>query len=363
MPRKDRQMEFDVLYQLPVGPQQNTQERYRETLDQISLADELGFTTVWLTEGHFQIERCSTPTPQLLNAAIAARTERIRLGTAITLLPVHNPLRIAEEAAVLDVLSGGRVELGVGRAFYKKHFTAYGVPFDERTERLAEAVEVLRLAWADEPLTYEGRYYNYHDIPVTPKPLQGVNIPIRIAAESDESVEFAAHRDLPILTSITTSRRDKLRRLTQKYRELRAELHGRPVPLTDNYMQAGVYVTEDGDQARAEAQPGILHWEEVLGATTSASFTPLGAAPSTVDYGLARTILENADLSYETILDEQTAIGTPDEVAAKIERMGQEFSFGKIMCWFNWGGLIPHEKICASMRLFMKEVAPHLAGN
>ena len=362
-PRKDPRMEFSVLYQLPVGPQQSTQERYRETLDQISLADELGFTTVWLTEGHFQIERCSTPTPQLLNAAIAARTERIRLGTAVTLLPVHNPLRIAEEAAVLDVLSNGRVELGVGRGFYKKHFAAYGVSFDERTERLAEAVEVLRLAWADEPLTYEGRYYDYHDIPVTPKPLQGAALPIHIAAESDESVEFAAQRDLPILTAINTSRRDKLHRLTQKYRELRAELHGSPGPLTDNAMQLAVYVTEDGDRARAEAQRSILHWEAVLGVTTSASFAPLGADPSTVDYGLARTILENADLSYEEILDEQAAVGNPDEVAAQIERMARDFSYGKLMCWFNWGGLIPHEKICASMRLFMQEVAPRFTGN
>ena len=356
-------MQFGVLYQLPVSPQQSTQERYRETLDQVSLADELGFNTVWLTEGHFQIDRCATPSPQLLNAAIAARTERIRLGTAVTLLPIHNPLRVAEEAAVLDVLSGGRVELGVGRGYYKLHFAAYGVSYDERTERLAEAVEVLRLAWADGPLTYEGRYYDYHDIPVTPKPIQGANIPIRIAAESDESIEFAAERGLPILTAINTSRWEKLHHLTKKYRELRAKATGDSGPLTDNAMQLAVYVAEDGDQARAEAQPSILHWEAVSGATTGASYTPLGADAKTVDYSLARTILENVDRNYEEIINEQAAIGNPDEVAAQIERMAHDFSCGQIMCWFNWGGLISHEKIRTSMRLFMKEVVPHFAGN
>ena len=362
-PGKDPRMEFGVFYLLPVGPQQSTQARYRETLAQICLADELGFETAWLAEGHFQLDHCANPSPQLLNAAIAVRTERIRLGTAVTLLPIHNPLRIAEEAAVLDVLSGGRVELGVGRGFHKRHFTAYGVSYDERTARLAEGLEVLRLAWADPPLTYEGRYYDYHDIPVTPKPLQGANIPIRMAAESDESIELAAQRGLPILTAINSSRWEKLRHLTQKYRDLRAEATGDPGSPTDNTLQVPVYVAEDGDRARAEAQPSILQWWKVAGETIRASYAPRGADPSTIDYSLARTTLESADLSYEEIVDELAAVGNPDEVAAQIERLTDAFSCGQIMCWFNWGGLISHEKVRASMRLFMQEVAPHFAGN
>lgn len=356
-------MEFGVFYLLPVGPQQSTQERYRETLEQIFLADELGFNTVWLAEGHFQIDRCATPTPQLLNAAIAARTERIHLGTAVTLLPIHNPLRVAEEAAVLDVLSGGRVELGVGRGFFNLHFTAYGVSYDERTERLAEGLEVLRRAWADQPLTYAGRYYDYHDIPVTPKPIQGAALPIRIATESDESIEFAAQRGLPILTATASSRWEKLHRLTQKYRDLRTEATGDPGLLADNALQVPVYVVADGDQARAEAQPSILHWWKVIGVTTIASYAPLDADPNTVDYSLASTLLENVDLEYAAMVDELAAIGNPDEVAARIERFGRDFSCGQIICWFNWGGLISDEKIRASMRLFAQEVAPRFTGN
>ena len=120
-------MKFDIFYQLPAARTQNVQDRYRELIDESIEADRLGFDTVWLAEVHFAPRFSTMPTPLLLLAAIAERTTRLRLGTAVNLMPLHHPLRLAEEIATLDVLSGGRVEFGGGRGAFLLNYRGYGV--------------------------------------------------------------------------------------------------------------------------------------------------------------------------------------------------------------------------------------------
>ena len=184
-------MKFGVHFQLPCSPAQSAVQRYRDTIDQAIAAQALGFESVWPVEQHFEAETSILPAPMLLLAAIAARTTTLRLGTAVTLLPLANPVRVAEEIATLDVLSAGRVECGVGRGMDPAHFAGLGVAPAESYPRLEEGIEIVRRALAHERFSYDGRFHHLTDVTVVPRPQQWPHPPIRLAVNSVETLELA----------------------------------------------------------------------------------------------------------------------------------------------------------------------------
>ncbi|HVN28094.1 MAG TPA: LLM class flavin-dependent oxidoreductase, partial [Candidatus Binataceae bacterium] len=165
-------MKFDIFYQLPAASTQNVQTRYRELIDESIEADRLGFDTVWLAEVHFAPRFSTMPTPLLLLAAIAERTTRLRLGTAVNLMPLHHPLRLAEEIATLDVISGGRVEFGAGRGAFNLNYRGYGVDMIASRPLFKENLEFVTRAWTEDRLTFRGEHFKADGIEVIPKPLQ-----------------------------------------------------------------------------------------------------------------------------------------------------------------------------------------------
>jgi alkanesulfonate monooxygenase SsuD/methylene tetrahydromethanopterin reductase-like flavin-dependent oxidoreductase (luciferase family) len=150
---------------------QSGSQRYQDILAQIELGDALGFDTAWLGELHF-IPSFSCLASPLILAAAAQRTKRVRLGTAVTLLPLHNPVKKAEDAATLDVLSGGRLEFGSRERRHPVYFAGYNVPQDESRERFEESLEVILRAWTSERFSYQGKYFRVQDVRLTPQPLQ-----------------------------------------------------------------------------------------------------------------------------------------------------------------------------------------------
>jgi alkanesulfonate monooxygenase SsuD/methylene tetrahydromethanopterin reductase-like flavin-dependent oxidoreductase (luciferase family) len=174
----------------PNGPLTMT-DVYAATLDQTVLADRLGFDHVWFTEHHF-LEDGYLPAFQPLAGAIAARTERIRISTDIALLPLYHPIRLAEEMAVLDHISNGRMELGIGMGYVPEEFKAFGVPLKNRVSMTEEGIDILRLAWSDGPFSYHGKRYTLDDVDVHPKPVQPGGPPLWIAAMSEAGALRAA---------------------------------------------------------------------------------------------------------------------------------------------------------------------------
>ena len=157
-------MRFGFFDQLPRADWQSESQRYQDILAQIELGDELGFDTAWLGELHFIPSFSCLASPLMILAAAAQRTKRIRLGTAVTLLPLHNPVKMAEDAATLDVLSDGRLEFGVGRGATPVYFAGYNVPQEESRERFEESLEIILRAWTSERLSYEGKYFRVQDV-------------------------------------------------------------------------------------------------------------------------------------------------------------------------------------------------------
>ena len=163
-------MKFGLHYQLPCHDSQSPVQRYRDTLDQAIYAETLGFESVWPVEQHFNPQLSILPSPLLLLSALAERTHTLRLGIAIVLLPLSHPVRIAEEIATLDVLSNGRAEFGIGRGSIPTHFSGFGVAQAESRDRMLEALEIIRQAWTNERLSFQGKFFNIENLSIVPKP-------------------------------------------------------------------------------------------------------------------------------------------------------------------------------------------------
>ena len=220
---------------------------YATQLEQARLSEELGYDTVWLTEHHFAEDGYS-PSLLTIAGAVAATTKRVRIGTFLLLLPLHNAVRVAEDAATVDVISRGRFDLGIGKGYAKHEFLGYGIPSKQRASRFEEGIDVLRGIWMEDPFSYQGKYYQLQDIRLTPKPVQQPHPPIWIGALAPKAVDRAArlgHHFLGI--GDTTVYDDALRR------------HGRK-PEDFNVAQlVWVHVAPSRKQGWDEAQEHV-HW-------------------------------------------------------------------------------------------------------
>jgi alkanesulfonate monooxygenase SsuD/methylene tetrahydromethanopterin reductase-like flavin-dependent oxidoreductase (luciferase family) len=186
-------MEFGVLYDFRNPPRwrRSPAELYRRTLDHAAEMEQLGFDVIWVTEHHF-VEDGYLPSCLPMAAALATRTSRAVIGTAVLLLPLHDPLRVAEDAAVVDVISGGRLRLGLGLGYKLDEFEAFGVARSSRAARMEEGVGLIRRAWEDGPSSFAGRWYRHTEVDVTPKPVQRPGPSIWLAGRGDKPIDRAA---------------------------------------------------------------------------------------------------------------------------------------------------------------------------
>ncbi|MBV8356722.1 MAG: LLM class flavin-dependent oxidoreductase [Deltaproteobacteria bacterium] len=171
---------------------------YARAMQRIEIMDSGGYDAVWLTEHHFS-DYSVCPSIPVMGAHVAARTKRLRIGAGVTLAAFYHPLRLAEEIALLDILSGGRVNWGAGRGFDEREFRTFKIPMSESQARFREAVDVVMHAWASERLTYNGRFFSFDNVEVLPKPLQQPHPPMWVAAGSPEATKWAADAGYSIL--------------------------------------------------------------------------------------------------------------------------------------------------------------------
>ncbi len=186
-------LRFGIGYDFrnPAGSVLSTPELYGEVLDQIELAEEWGFDVVWFSEHHF-VEDGYLPSWTPVAGAVLGRTRRMRVATDIALLPFYHPVRLAEDVAVLDNLSNGRVELGVGMGYAPHEFKGFGIPVGRRVSLTEEGIEILRLAWSGRPFTYHGKRWAFEDLLVTPTPVQAGGPPLWMAAMTAAGADRAA---------------------------------------------------------------------------------------------------------------------------------------------------------------------------
>jgi natural product biosynthesis luciferase-like monooxygenase protein len=345
-------MKFGLHYQLPCSGSQSPVQRYRDTIDQAAYAETLGFESVWPVEQHFNPNLSISPAPLLMLSALAERTRTLRLGIAIVLLPLSHPIRVAEEIATLDVISNGRVEFGIGRGSIPTHFSGFGLNQAESRERMLESLELILQAWTSERLSFQGKFYHVDNLAVVPKPVQQPHPPVRIAANSADTFELSGRMGYPIFVAAQVNPFRKIRELLPLYRDARAAA-GHPAQGGEEVtLLTPLYVGESPAQVRQALEPSIKHFLE----SVAALYASAGPLPE----GRLREVLERVRrLTYEQVCEVMAVFDTPDACVERLKRFQQEFGMGRVICWFNPGGMVPHERVMHSMELFATKVMPH----
>lgn len=232
---------------LPSNPRP-LQELYRDHLEESVLAEQLGFDGVWASEHHFS-EDAWNPSPIAFLAAVAARTERVRVGPYVLLLPFHNPVRVAEDFAVLDNISNGRVDLPVGVGSAGREFRTFGVPFGERLGRTFEALRIIERCFTGETFSYKGKYYEFPDVRMTTTPVQKPGPPIWVASMGEQSVAWTARRGYHLAAGAGPGH--------ARYEQLLAEHgHDRSARMVAS-IPIRVHLADSREQAWDEAETGL----------------------------------------------------------------------------------------------------------
>ncbi len=325
-----------------------------DILDEALYAEEVGLHSAWIGEHHFStlgVLSC----PDLLLAQVAAKTERIRLAPAVTVLPLHHPIRVAEQWATLDMLSGGRVDFAAGRGYDRREYAPFHVSFDDNQAIFEEGMEVVRRLWAaDGPISHHGAHYNFDDVAITPRPVQRP-IPAYVASFSRPSIELAGRLGCnlivaPFAAAMTFG---GLRQVRDLYHETCAR-HGKPAGrLMCSYFLH--FADSPAEQAAARARQ-IRYYREC--ATAAFPGDPATAPPSYryfVEIVDRLTKVQPQDLSENSVLLGSSAQIT--ETLKKVEAAGID----EVILYVNVG-LKPHAQVKDEMARFMAEVAPAFAG-
>jgi probable F420-dependent oxidoreductase len=321
---------YDFRQRLPLG---NYERFYAECFEEIEESERLGFTGVWLSEHHF-VDDGYLPSPLVVAAAIAARTRRLTIGTNVLLLPMHHPLRVAEDGAVVQLISGGRFVLGVGQGYVQHEFEALGFDRKYRPSLLEEGIEVIKHAWEEGRTGYEGKRWRLDDLPFEPRPEK--RPPIYVGAFADPAIDRAVRLADGFLASTGGGA------LADTYRRVREALarHGRDDEDFPFIASGVVYVHEDPERALADVAPAISYQRSRY-----------------AEWGTDRDRPRPEPIRPEDLPWERYLVGSPDEVAEGLIRLHQEAPYDHYCFWGRLPG-ITHEQALANALLFASEVMP-----
>jgi len=329
---------------------QSDADAFAQGLDQVSAAEEWGLDAIWLAEIHQQSARSVLTAPLNVCSAIAARTTRVKIGTAVQVLPLTHPLRLAEESATVDQISRGRLLLGVGRSGNPRAYAAYGVPYSESRERFYETLEVLKLAWTQPTFSFHGKYHHFDEARAVPRPFQTPHPPIRIAGASEDTFPVLGALGYPLFVAVRSGSLEGLAPDLQAYRQAYAAAGHQGKGSV--HLRLSLHIAETDEQAEREAEASMMHGYRAL--TTQLEGSP--NARRRAELESVRTI------TYADILRDKVVVGSPATAAARLRRLRDELGIDGILAELNFGARIPHEQMMRSVRLLCQEVRPLVAG-
>ncbi|MBI3799150.1 MAG: LLM class flavin-dependent oxidoreductase [Deltaproteobacteria bacterium] len=323
----------------------------REVLKECQIAEELGYYSAWVPEHHFGLFGC-LPSPAVFLAHLAARTTRIKLAPATVLLPCNHPLRVAEEFALLDLLSDGRAIFSAGRGYDKREYEAFAIPFEESRERFAEGLDLLRIAWTKEEFTYHGRFYTLPE-PVTclPRPVQKPYPPIYVACFSRPTVEMAAEQGFHTMFAPFAAAMmfGSVGAAVQTYRELSAS-HGHHDARAKCSYFVNVVDSKAGELETKERLRRYLH--AVLPAFPGDRAT----APPHIAY-FADIVARLQNMKAEDFGERSVVTGDPETCIATLKKC-EAAGIEEVILYFNFGHF-SHTDTLKSMERFAREVMPY----
>lgn len=346
-------MEFGVYHEFPSLDGHPDSVAFDQAFAMVDAAEEWGLDVMWLAELHFDPARSVLSAPLCVASAIAARTRNIKIGIAVQVLPLGNPLRIAEEAATVDQISRGRLIFGVGRSGVARTYEAYNVPYAESRDRFDETLAIIQKAWANPVVSYEGTFHSFKDVTVTPRPFQPLGPPIRIAATSADTYPGIGRQGKPIFMGVKFEDARALIPAIESYRKAWRDA-GHPGN-GHVYMRAPGYIAATEAAARQEAEASLIHYYRAQAALI---FDSLGRAGVDGNDKRAKSAEKLNTITYDEALKGSVLIGTPGHVAQHLKELQAGLGLDGIMLETNCGGLIPHAQEKEALRLLCQEVMP-----
>ncbi len=314
-------------------------------------ADNIGMHSAWIGEHHFSTLGV-TSCPDLLLGQVAAKTKKIRLAPAVNVLPLHHPIRVAEQWATLDLLSGGRVDFATGRGYDRNEYAPLQASFEENAEIFAESLEIVHRLWtSEEAVTHRGKYYAFDNVKITPTPVQQP-IPIHIASFSKPSIDLAVKMNLGLVVSASaaTAVHGGLAAVSRMYREGCQAQGCKPGPLITSYF---IHFADNPEEDLAARRRQLRYHQEC---TNPALPGDPKTAPANykyfVDIVARRRAMKPEDLNTDSIL-----IGNSSRIVDILKDKVETNCFDEVILYFNLG-LKPHTQVKEEMSRFMEEVAP-----
>ncbi len=345
-------MRFGLVYGFVVPPASGLtwEDVARDYIAAARRTEELGYDVLQCIEHHFQPDG-HNPAPLVTLAAAAGATERIRLATNILLVPLYNPVKLAEDTAVLDNISGGRLTLGVAPGYVREEFDGLMVPYEERFKRFEEALDIMQAAWTNETFSYDGRFYQVPETRLSPKPVQAPHPPLWYGVSGPRLLRRAAERHC-VLTASPRHSEAELEQHFAAYMAAAEEFGYQP---PERPVMRGAFISETRAKAEEIAAPAITHLFRELYGKQSAK----GARALRADDG---SLIDDADkVGFENFKD-RYIIGTPDDACEAIAALRDRLDVTELTCWMQLPG-IGHDDVMRSAELFAREVLPALQGD
>jgi alkanesulfonate monooxygenase SsuD/methylene tetrahydromethanopterin reductase-like flavin-dependent oxidoreductase (luciferase family) len=325
-------MEFGIFHEFWSTEAQSQAQAFGDSFAQIEAAERWGLDVVWLAEIHMNPTRSLLSAPLTVASAVAARTRRIKLGTAVQILPLGHPLRLAEETATIDQISGGRLIFGVGRSAFPRADNAYGISYEESQDRFTESLDIIRKAWTEPVSSHRGRYYEFDNFTLVPRPVQLPHPEIRVAASQHDTYAAIGRLGYPLFSAVRASPLGELAEHARAYRAAWQEA-GHP-GRARLYLQVPAYVADTREQALAEAEAGMMRFSSY------------------------RADLMRGPLGYDEVLREKGIVGTPDMVAQRLEELREAADLDGVSAEINPGSMLTHAQVMRSLELWCREVMP-----
>ena len=349
-------MRFGIFQSVQLPDPKEEARCYKEALEQILWAEQLGYDSVWLTEHHFSRHGIVSSTLAVL-AYLPGVTSTIRLGTAVTVLPFHDPIQVAEEAATVDLLSGGRLDFGIGRGFQWGEYNKLNIPMEEANRRFEEAMGVITKAWTlEEPFDHHGEFWDYTDMTIHPRPVQSPHPPVWVAASSPASMDRAARNDWNLMIG-QGEPFDQVAQQVEHYRsavgEAGFDYHpGRVV------VARPMYTAASEEQARRDTHDPFLWFKQTGNEVGSPPDHNVELLPEEFS-AYRRRFARDVSFDYDAAFDNVALFGTPDQVAGRIESL-RASGVENLIFFINYGG-IETRKVMTSLEMFAKEIMPRFA--
>jgi alkanesulfonate monooxygenase SsuD/methylene tetrahydromethanopterin reductase-like flavin-dependent oxidoreductase (luciferase family) len=331
--------------------------RLEEFLDQAELADRLGFDTYWIAEIHCQPKFSLLSAPYVILGAAAQRTKKLRLGVAVNTLPVHHPVSLAEHAAMLDLVSNGRMEFAAGGGHpHSRAYECFGADHKSTHEIMAESLDVIRKAWSEDTLTFKGKFFDIPEVIVNPKPVQKPLPPFWIATSSLDGVELGARLGVNLFLPIHTRTPEQVVEYAGAYWE-GLKKNGHDSKTREIGLLIPMHLAATAAEARGRCEAGIMSYFRTI-ADMRLDYTEWLTRRGAELPARLKTAA-GAQVSFETVCDKHAVIGDSRLAVEKIRELAQMTGATNLLTWFNIG-TVPHALVKAAMEQFAAEVMPKL---